>query len=561
MTMTPATRQASIDALTAKGDLFTKRLFEEKKRVGELGSKLSEVNSQIATLRESNKERALKLLNRYTTTSRDAYQRVDGLNPATLVQQNQRKVVKKLENQLGKQLVRRSQEENANTAIKETIDKRRRKNNGEARHRQVLEKELVKVRESNAHIMVEAAAVAAERDRLIDRRNEVIQEDAGKQFAFQAEYNRICIYIADQARALEKSIGEAADDVTAKLNLVATKSANDTGTKLKSSSDNLQHLQDKIDRISNEYKVTEKNLRETRLKIHHFESKFQELRRVSGLAPTANMKKDLEDIIAAFVKREDDIFSTFSFIQEMNRECDLTIESAIKLREEIKKCKNEQTESEDARSAAMNIYKESLREVQQERQRLYETNIAGRRTIEVIAQRVTALYFKLKCQALPHNDESSRCNLPPALQIDRKLTTVGGGQVSEKNILNLLEAIETRSIQIVDAYLSKVASQQQTNRSRRPSLILSPKSFVDLSGFSSSRQLGGMGESGSKTESSSSSPSSSDGSSEEGDDILAITRPMSVQELRKEMARPRSANKPAPHARLTSQQDGRHTVI
>lgn len=132
----------------------------------------------------------------------------------------------------------------------------------------------------------------------------------------------------------------------------------------------------------------------------------------------------------------------------MNRECDLTIESAIKLREEIKKCKNEQTESEDARSAAMNIYKESLREVQQERQRLYETNIAGRRTIEVIAQRVTALYFKLKCQALPHNDESSRCNLPPALQIDRKLTTVGGGQVSEKNILNLLEAIETRSIQV-----------------------------------------------------------------------------------------------------------------
>ena len=132
----------------------------------------------------------------------------------------------------------------------------------------------------------------------------------------------------------------------------------------------------------------------------------------------------------------------------MNRECDLTIESAITLREEIKKRKNEQTESENARSATMNVYKERLQEAQQERQRLYETNIAGRRTIEVIAQRVTALYFKLKCQALPDNDESSRCTLPASLQIDRKLTTVGGGQVSEKNILNLLEAIETRSIQV-----------------------------------------------------------------------------------------------------------------
>ena len=175
--------------------------------------------------------------------------------------------------------------------------------------------ELVKVRESNAHIMIEAAAVAAERDRLIDRRNEVLQQDEEKQCAFQAEYNRICAYIADQARALEKSISEAAHDVTAKLNLVATKSPNDAVTTLKSSSDNLQHLQDKIDRISREYKVTEKNLRETRLKIHHFESKFQELRRVSGLAPTADTKKDLDDIVAAFVKREEDLFSTFSFIQ------------------------------------------------------------------------------------------------------------------------------------------------------------------------------------------------------------------------------------------------------
>lgn len=108
--------------------------------MGELGITLADVNAQIATSRESNKERALKLLNRYTTTSRDAYQRVDGLNPATLVQENQRKVVKKLENQLGKQLVRRSQEENANTALKGTIDKLRRKNNGDMRNRQVMEK-------------------------------------------------------------------------------------------------------------------------------------------------------------------------------------------------------------------------------------------------------------------------------------------------------------------------------------------------------------------------------------------------------------------------------------
>jgi len=119
--------------------------------------------------------------------------------------------------------------------------------------------------------------------------------------------------------------------------------------------------------------------------------------------------------------------------------------------------------------ATINVYKESLHEVQEEREKLHETAVEGRRTIEIIARRVTALYFKLKCHELDQDKlSSSKNSLPPQLQTDRKLTTVGGGQVSERNILNLMELIETRSIQIVDAYLKQLTAK----RSRRPSLIL-----------------------------------------------------------------------------------------
>ena len=254
-------------------------------------------------------------------------------------------------------------------------------------------------------------------------------------------------------------------------------------------------------------------------KVHHFEDKFKQLREVSGLSST-------EDIINTFVKNEDECFSIFNYIQAVNLECDKTIELATKVRQDVDTCRQEQMEAERVRSATMNVYRESLHEVQQEREQLYATTIEGRRTIETIARRVTALYFKLQCQKLDQNKHTSKNNsLPPQLQSDRKLTTIGGGEVSERNILKLLELIETRSIQIVDAYLNQLSTTKQT---RRPSLILSPQMFERAS-FARHPSIA---ESDEGTESDEDSSSSS--SSDDDDDENGFGRPMSVSDIRRE---------------------------
>ena len=162
---------------------------------------------------------------------------------------------------------------------------------------------------------------------------------------------------------------------------------------------------------------------------------------------------------------------------------------------------------------------------QKEREQLYATAIEGRRTIETIARRVTALYFKLQCQKLDQDKHTSKNNsLPPQLQSDRKLTTIGGGEVSERNILKLLELIETRSIQIVDAYLNQLATTKQT---RRPSLILSPQMFERAS-FARHPSIAESDEGTESDEDSSSSSSSDD------DDENGFGRPMSVSDIRRE---------------------------
>ena len=252
-------------------------------------------------------------------------------------------------------------------------------------------------------------------------------------------------------------------------------------------------------------------------KVHHFEEKFKQLREVSGLSST-------EDIINTFVKNEDECFSIFNYIQAVNLECDKTIELATKVRQDVDTCKQEQMEAERARSATMNVYRESLHEVQKEREQLYATAIEGRRTIETIARRVTALYFKLQCQKLDQDKHTSKNNsLPPQLQSDRKLTTIGGGEVSERNILKLLELIETRSIQIVDAYLNQLSTSKQT---RRPSLILSPQMFERAS-FARHPSIAESDE-GTESDEESSSSSSDD------DDENGFGRPMSVSDIRRE---------------------------
>jgi hypothetical protein len=462
--------KSSIDKLQARGDLFTRQLIKEKKRTNELQVKLKEVNAQIAEIRESNKQKAICLLNKYSTTPNDAYHRVDGVNPTSLAESNQKKIVKTLESRLGKALVRRNQLENENALIKDMIDQLRRKIANDIKNRERMEKELIQIKDDMNEIMERAAAAADERETLIVKRNQILKENDEKQLIFEKEYGELSSYIVMQAKALEDSIAKATDAVTSKLNLAdRTLSKNNVlaaGTL--NSSKEIKHHQGKLDRLENEYALTTASLKDHERKISTFEKKFKELQDVSGL-------ESVDDIISTFVKNEDECFSIFNYIQAVNQDCDRTIKQGSKLKKDIAKFKNEQVQKEKARSATVQVHQENLRDVQEEREKLYQTAIQARRTVETIARRVTALYFKLKCHELEQSEQSSSRNspLPPTnnLRIDRKLTMISGGEVSERDIINLMEAIERRAIQIINIYMKKESSTSRRSRRQNSMLV------------------------------------------------------------------------------------------
>ena len=452
----------SIDQLQARGDQFARQLIKEKQRINASQVKLKQVNGQIAHLREANKKMAMGLLNKYTTTPNDAYHRVDGVNPARLAKTNQTKFVKTLESRLGKALMRRNQIANENNDIKQKIDKLRRKIANDIKSREHMKKKLIQIRSDMDIIMKRAAKASDERESLINQRNKILVENNLRQAAFDKKYTDLVTFIAKQSKALEDSVSSVADNVISMLSATdghhvsAARNGDD-------SSDDRKQLEGQLASLDREYAETQTALHDNECKIQAFEKNFQELRDVSGFS-------SIEEIISTFVKNEEECFSIFNYIQVVNQDCDKTIEQANQLRTDIDEYRQDEMEKEKARAAIVNVYKDNLQQVRAEREKMYQTAIECRRTVEDIAKKITALYFKLKCNEIERDEHTSKDTLPAKLLSDRKLTTISGGEVSEQNILNLMKLIETRSIQIINTYLQSLTSSKRL--SRRSSLFL-----------------------------------------------------------------------------------------
>ncbi len=116
------------------------------------------------------------------------------------------------------------------------------------KNRECMEREMFEIKEEVDKVMKRAAAIANERERLIERRNQILQQDSKRQDVFENEYGKLCKFIADQAKSLEESIANAADSVTTQLNV------SNEGQRP------ISKIQDRVSTINDEYALTQKSL-------------------------------------------------------------------------------------------------------------------------------------------------------------------------------------------------------------------------------------------------------------------------------------------------------------
>ena len=452
----------TLTALQVRGDKFTRQLLQEKQRVSQLESKLKDVNQEVTLIREKNKMKAVKLLNMHATTTKSAYQRVDGKDPTRLAVINQKKLLRNLESRLNKTLVRKSAIDSENNVIKAEIDKLRRKVQNDSVNRKEMEKILQQIQNDVDDFMKRAAIASEQREKTIDQRNQVVRDNIEDREKFSKEYSTLHTFINEQNQLLQQSIALVASDVVTKV-----KALDEDGDVDTNPAEEMKSLDERIAELDRQYETNKRILEQTEEKNKSYEEAFRKLQEVSGLSST-------ESIIKAFVQNEEESFSLFNYIQTVNQECDQILEDLVKLSEDMNQyiCKEKGLKSK--RTDTITCHEKKLNNIGFEKQRLKTASRQGKLIVLQISKNVQSLHTQLKCREIDENipiENLPKTKKPVKLEEDRRLTMFTGQKISEKNILDHMEQIERRAIQVIAAYAKTLAGGNRRGR-RRPSVLL-----------------------------------------------------------------------------------------
>jgi len=460
----------TLAALQARGDHFTRQLLQEKQRVSQLEGSLNDLTEEISNVRSENKRKAIGLLNKHTTTTKNAYQRVDGLDPTRLAEINQKKLVSNLEGRLNKALVRQSSIESENNIIKEKIDKLRRKVANDGINRKEMEKQLKHIQDGVDNVMKRAAGASEQSDKIMSLHNQLAKENLDERGKFNEKYMEMTKYIDEQNQLLESSIAQVASDVENKLQSVdAMQSLHTNADQAKighlNPVDEMKALDARLIELERQVNANTESLKLEEEKNKSYTESFKRLHQASGLECT-------DDIIKAFIQNEEESFSMFNYIQTVNQECDKLLEERMKLEREIGSFRQELDQKETDRKLVVDGYNKRIAEAREEKEKLQEANRDRKMTVLKIANNVQGLYIKLKCRLL-ENDSSPK-DLAATIKrasSERKITMFAGEQISEQNILHHVELIERRAIEIIAEYARSLDGKTRRIQ-RRPSVLL-----------------------------------------------------------------------------------------
>ena len=416
------------------------------------------------------------------------------------------------------------------------IDKQRRKRQNDNFNRLTLEKKL-RALQSAMDVVMECGLVAAsQREEAVSRKNSLLEANLDEAASTSSEYSRLTVFIDEQNKLLEMSISKAAAAVKFDETLDTT-SIDQRG---RLSVENEKDIKDKLLTMSKEMDDSRKRKTVIESQIVAYQRNFQDLKAVSGL-------DNIDDIVAVFMKNEEETFSLFNFIQTVNQETDKTLEEHARLEEEICAYADDQRKQEESRVAKVKGYKKQVQDSREDRKKMTILAMEEQKTVEKIAKKVQTLFYKIQCDQLLEGGGGGGAKGGgngngkgggggaggggAAISSESRIAVLSGQGVSESNILHFMGLIEERAVQVVGEYVRKLA--QQSKDGRRPSLT-GVSSRAGGGGLSVA--VGGNGGGGGAPDSKG-VPKSLDLSDDEGSDEedWLNGKPMSLDEMRKKV--------------------------
>ncbi|KAL9656853.1 hypothetical protein ABK040_004387 [Willaertia magna] len=385
--------------------------MNESVSIGNKINKLSDTVYGLTIKIEKEKEKVKILQDHYSdVTNRIEEARVERSGVKVSEENNKmiEKQIKVLENRLDKALVKFNEALTQNKGLRDQIENLRRERVVFDSIYKKMEKELQEKKKEMAKIIELSNSAHEERGQAVEELKSIKSKHQDEMLKIEIEREQLDGLLKEAERVTEKLQQREKERREREL-----QEATDTDRKkLTKTNWNLAGQKAK------QYDMTEKR--------KQYEDKFEKIELATG--------KNIDVLIEEFSQSEDQNFSLFTYVNELNSEVEKLEEQIAELEEEIKKFKGEGINSESQRKKVLADIQDKINETNMKTelyQKKYENSL---KTIDVIAKGIEKIFTTLECDAT---------------SVSEMLGTSG---VTESNMMIYLGLIEQKTNELIQTY-------------------------------------------------------------------------------------------------------------
>ncbi|GAQ87539.1 hypothetical protein KFL_003590130 [Klebsormidium nitens] len=394
-TSTAATHSATaqIAKLQDQADMFTRKIELEKRRVAELDKQIQQMNAKIMEQRK----------------------KMGGVNAAKENNAQISKQIKILENRLDKALVKYNEAVAHNKALRENIDNLRRERLVFDQIYKKLERELQEKKREMAHIIEISNLAYESRDAAVNEMAALKAQADKEQAAFEAEWKELGKLIEHDRRMKDmmKSREKTAPPEPEKKGDMSVEEE--------------QKLKKKV--IRGNWNIAKDKVAQavSLEKVQSYGEAFAKIQEATGIT-------DIDELVTTFINAEDQNFSLFNYVNELNQEIEKLEEQIADIKAEIEKYKGQGVNTDNQRKKILKELEDRLVRTEAKAEVYEGKHAVAQKTMNALKVGIQNIFTKIGCAT-------------PAVK-----ELLGDAGVTESNMMQYLGIIEQRTNEILQLY-------------------------------------------------------------------------------------------------------------
>ena len=391
--------QAQIAKLQDTGDMYTRKIELEKRRIEELDKQMEIMHKKIWEQR----------------------QKMGGVNASRENNQAIAKQIQILENRLDKALKRYNEALANNKRLRENIDNLRRERLVFDQIYKKLEKELAEKKKEMARIIEISNKAYEARDAAQSEMSALKNQADKEQQEFEAEWKELGKMI-EQDRKMKDFMKKEREKLSQQEHRGDMTVEQEASLKKKVLRGNWGIAKDKA------------SIHASMEKVQSYEEAFAKIQAATGIS-------DIDELVTTFINAEDQNFALFNYVNELNGECEKLEEQIADIKSEIEKYKGQGLNTDNQRKKILKDLEERLQKTEAKAEQYEKKYEAAMKTVSALKVGIQSIFKKIGCDT-PANMEM-----------------LGNEGVTEANMMQYLGIIEQRTNEILQLYAATQARE------------------------------------------------------------------------------------------------------